>query len=68
VPLDALVERYVTLAYTLLGYRRRTPLARAHAGRAVGDPALTDVAVDAAIDPAVDAAVKAVIDTTGTRE
>lgn len=29
VPLDALVERYVTLAYTLLGYRRRTPLARA---------------------------------------
>ena len=36
VPLDALVERYVTLAYTLLGYRRRTPLARA----------LTDPAID----------------------
>lgn len=29
VALDVLVERYVSLAYTLLGYRRRTPLARA---------------------------------------
>jgi AcrR family transcriptional regulator len=28
VPLDALIERYVTLAYTLLGYERRTPPAR----------------------------------------
>ncbi|MGH3417085.1 MAG: TetR/AcrR family transcriptional regulator [Actinocrinis sp.] len=31
VPLDEVVERYVTLAYTLLGYRRRTPIARSHA-------------------------------------
>ena len=28
VPLEALIERYVTLSYTLLGYERRTPLAR----------------------------------------
>jgi AcrR family transcriptional regulator len=28
MPLDAIVERYVALAYTLLGYRRRTPAAR----------------------------------------
>lgn len=28
VPLDALIERYVTLAYTLLGYERRTPPAK----------------------------------------
>jgi AcrR family transcriptional regulator len=28
VPLDALIERYVTLAYTLLGYERRTPSAK----------------------------------------
>jgi AcrR family transcriptional regulator len=28
VPMDALVERYVTLAYTLLGYQRRNPRAR----------------------------------------
>jgi AcrR family transcriptional regulator len=35
VPLDALVERYVTLAYTLLGYRRRTPMARSIAAAAI---------------------------------
>ncbi len=40
VPLDALVERYVTLAYTLLGYRRRTPLARATNSYHLTDPAI----------------------------
>lgn len=33
VPMDALVERYVTLSYTLLGYQRRNPLARPAAAR-----------------------------------
>jgi AcrR family transcriptional regulator len=28
IPLDTLAERYVTLAYTLLGYQRRNPRAR----------------------------------------
>jgi AcrR family transcriptional regulator len=39
VPLEALAERYVTLAYTLLGYRRRTPAARsiAAAGHSARD-------------------------------
>ena len=35
VSLEILAERYVTLAYTLLGYRRRTPVARWNAPAAV---------------------------------
>ena len=41
VPLDALTERYVTLAYTLLGYERRTPPAK----RRTPVPAATAAAV-----------------------
>ncbi|HZP54031.1 TetR/AcrR family transcriptional regulator [Actinocrinis sp.] len=44
VPLDVLAERYVTLAYTLLGYRRRTPLARS---RAAASAATRAAAIDA---------------------
>lgn len=39
VPMDTLVERYVTLAYTLLGYQRRNPLARPAAVRPPARPA-----------------------------
>jgi len=43
VPMEALVERYVTLSYTLLGYQRRNPRARpvhaAQAGAGTGAPA-----------------------------
>lgn len=33
VPIETLVERYVTLSYALLGYQRRNPLARPAAAR-----------------------------------
>jgi AcrR family transcriptional regulator len=47
VPLETLVERYVTLAYTLLGYRRRTPIARSQAAAAVAAATAVTAATDA---------------------